>query len=91
MFSLHHDQDIVFQILTRDIPWLVAGIATAADAESLALADRVVHQPTVFADGLAFRCLHQSRVCRQVSGQEFPERAFTNETDASAVFLVEHR
>ncbi len=66
VLSLHHDQDIGFQVLTGDVPRLITGILAATDAKPLSLTDRVVHQSTVLANRLALRRLYQPWVRRQV-------------------------
>jgi len=53
VLALGHDQDVVFEILVDNIPGCLVGILQSADAEPLALAQRVVHQAVVPAQNFA--------------------------------------
>src|ERR1044071_2990840 len=88
--TLHDDQHIALQILVRDIPGLAAGLVGAADAESLALSERVIHEAAVATDDAALGRLDAAGLRRQILFEELLERALADEADAGAVLLVEH-
>ncbi len=71
-------------ILVHDIP----GLAGAADAETLALADGVVHGAFVPAFVITGERAHFARLCRQVAFQKTPEVAFANKADAGRILAV---
>jgi hypothetical protein len=85
--SLDHDERIGLEVLPRDVPRISGAFAPAADAQALALSDRVVHEPLVLAHALAFRRRHRARLLRQVTRQEFAERPLADEADAGGVAL----
>jgi hypothetical protein len=63
----------------------------AAEADSLALTERVEAQADVLADGAAAVVDHRSRLVREVAVQELAERTLADETDAGRVFLLRIR
>src|SRR5262245_52899671 len=89
--TLHHDQHVAPQVLVRDVPGIFRSIIAAADAQSLTLAERVVHEAAMLADLAALGGFDLARLRRQIAREEFGERPLADETDASAVLLVEHR
>src|SRR6202034_2624232 len=89
--SLDHDQCVARGVLSGDVPGLLGVSAAAADPETGALAQGVERQPAVRPQGLAVSRLDRARRCGQIAAEELAERALTDETDAGAVGLVEHR
>ena len=96
VMALHHIQHIGGDILGSNVPGLVfaRGILPslhATDAQALALADGVVHQPVVLAqhaavvEGADFARLH-----RQVAHQELAERTLPDEADTGGILLGGH-
>lgn len=85
--SLRHGQDIVGEILAYHVPGFIWCIRDTADTQSLALSERVVHQPLVAADPLSLGGQDVTGVGRQVARQEITEPAFADEADPSTVLL----
>ena len=96
VMALHHPQGVIGDILARHIPGVAAAIGIlvrlhAADADALALAQRIKTQAHVFAHRLAVGRLHRARLVRQVAVQKFAERAFADKTDARRILLLRVR
>ncbi len=85
--TLYHDQDISRHILVRNEPGFATPLSCSANAQSLPLADGVVHQAGVPAHDVASRRLYLARLMRQVAMEKLPERPFTDKTNPGAVFL----
>ena len=85
--SLHDNQAILLEVLSRYEP---GGTGTTY-SESLPLSQGMVHQALVTTDHASVRRTHIAGLDRQITLQEFPKRAFTNETNAGTVFLGEIR
>src|SRR5699024_1918485 len=75
-------------------PGRLSGIAHAAQAQPFALADGVVNEPVVLADGLAVECAPRNANRAGLAGQMLAQEAFeitlADKTDAGAVRLVMH-
>jgi hypothetical protein len=80
-------QDIVPQILVRDIPGFTPRCLSSADTQPLSLADGMEHQSLVYADDVIIQRPDFPRPSRQVALQEIPEFAFPDETNSGAVLL----
>jgi hypothetical protein len=89
--SLHDDQHVARRLFPGDVPGRFAGAGNASDTETLALSERVVHQPMVTPDDLARGRLDIAGQRRNISRQKFPEGALADEADAGTVLLVEYR
>ena len=85
---LRHQQDIVVQVLVDHVPGFFVSVFNAAYAQSLALAQGIVHQAVVFADGFTIHGVNFTGLCRQVFFEKGIEAALADKADAGAVFLV---
>src|SRR5688572_9203295 len=83
VMALHYDKLVRGDALVGDIPRL----SRPADADAFALADRIEGEPDVLADGFAFLVDDLPWNLREVSVQEFAERALADEADAGRVLL----
>ncbi len=88
---LHHDQLVGRHVLLRDVPRRTITRLAPADADALALADRVEHQPDVLADDGSLGRAHKSGLARQITIEELSKRPLADETDAGRVLLRVHR
>src|SRR6185295_2406274 len=86
--ALHHDKSIGCHILATDIPRLASAFTATADAQSLALTKRVIHQTGMAADSVSVQNDHVTGVARQIPVQEFTERPFADKADSGWVFFV---
>ena len=102
--ALHHPKRVVFEVLARHKPRLVLTRAAqalrlqrlesrpaglyAADAQALALAQRVKAQAHMLADHAAVVALDRPRCFGNVAIEKFAERPLANEADAGRVFLA---
>ncbi|EDT37445.1 hypothetical protein BamMEX5DRAFT_6774 [Burkholderia ambifaria MEX-5] len=89
--ALHDVQRVRRDVLRGDEPWLSAAVLAAAEADALALAERVEREADVLADHLAVRRLHRARFRRKIAVQEVAERPFADEADARRVLLLRVR
>src|SRR5581483_3496870 len=78
---LNDDQRVAPNISTRHVPRL----SGAADTQSLALADGVVHQACVRADYPSVAGFHRAGFGEKVTHEEFAERPLPDEADSRAV------
>src|SRR6185312_15003861 len=85
--ALGDDQHVGRHVLAHHEPRLAAGAMPAADAESVALAQGVIHHPLVFADPPAVGRAHLARACGNVPRQEAAEVALADEADAGGILL----
>ena len=90
--ALHDVQRVAGDVLARHEPRLAGAVRVlvrlqAADADALALAQRVERQAHVLAHGLAVVQLDRARLVRQVAAEEFAERALADEADAGRILL----
>jgi len=85
--ALGHVEHIPGDILADHVPGLAAGILTAADPQSVALTQGVIHHTLMFADQMAFRAAHFARPGRDVLGQKLTEIAFADKADPGRIFL----
>ena len=88
MLALNGNQYVAGQVFLRDVPGLVAKLTQAANAQTLALANGVVHQALMAADHLAIGGLDISGLRGNVLFEEIPEFAFPDKADTGGVFLV---
>src|SRR5690606_9910069 len=86
--ALRNDQYIARQILLDHIPGRIASAVDAADAQSLTLADGVVHQAVVLADAVAVDFLDHAGLRRQITLQAILETAFADKTDPGRILFV---
>ena len=86
--ALHHVQRVAGHVLARHIPGVAIARAAAAQADALALPQRVERQADVLADFLAVRRLHRSRLGRQVAVEEIAERPLADKADAGGILLL---
>src|SRR5690606_33675052 len=70
---------------------LAAAAARAADAEALALADRVECETVVRADHAPVVGDDRTRARRQITAEELAERALADEADAGGVLALRVR
>ena len=63
-------------------------VALAADAEALALSERVEHESHVLPDQAPVERVDVARVGRQVAVQELAERPLADEADSGRILLV---
>jgi hypothetical protein len=89
--SLHDHEHVALQVLVCDVPRRFGRITTPADAQALALAERVIHEPAVLPEPAAGAVLDIAGLRGQELRQELREGPFADEADAGAVFLVEDR
>src|SRR5690606_23402364 len=82
-----HRQGVVLQVLAGHVPGLAAAVAMTADADALALAERIESQADVFADLDAAIVQDGTWTGRQVAPQEFAERPLADEADAGRIPL----
>src|SRR5438552_5493100 len=80
--TLHDDQCIAFAILAGDEPRRGVAVAHAADAQALALAERVIRESRMRSDGPAFRRDDWPRIARQIPREEIAKRPLADEADA---------
>src|SRR5713101_1070683 len=85
--SLHDDQLVLAEILSRHVPRLGRGALAAPDADAFALADGVEGKPDVLSDDPAFGRTHRPRLFRQIAAQELAERALADEANSGRVAL----
>ncbi len=85
--ALDDEQNVTRGVLARDKPWVVAAFGLTANAESVALAERVIRQAPMPPDRASIRVLDVTRLLGQEAAQEIPERAFADEADTRAVRL----
>src|SRR4051812_24196295 len=98
VMPLHHPQRVAFHVLAGDEPGRVLA-ATAlrapgldpADAQALALPQRVERQPLVLADDAAALVLDRAGLLLDVAVEEFAEGPLADEADAGGVFLLRVR
>ncbi|TWG78706.1 hypothetical protein L602_000900000100 [Cupriavidus gilardii J11] len=88
---LHHVQRIAGHVLARDIPGVAAAIAAAAQANALALSQRVEGQPDMLADDLAVGRLHRSRFGRQIAIEKIAEWTLADKADPGRILLLRVR
>lgn len=88
VIALANDQLVVLQVFDQHIPRLVPGIFQAADAQTLTLADGVVHQAMVAADDFTFGGLDLARLGRQVLLEEIAEAAFADKADTGGILFL---
>src|SRR5215472_11639758 len=89
--TLYDHERIAREILRGNEPRRVASARRPAHAESLALSERVVGEPVMSADNLAFGRFDRPGLARQIAGQKIAERALADEADACRVLLGEGR
>src|SRR5690606_31327282 len=86
--ALGHKQDIALQILAYHEPGRFTGAFHATDAQTLPLADGVVHQTAVLANNHTLRRFDSARLSRQVLLQKIFKAPLANEADTGTVLLV---
>src|SRR5262245_30999600 len=96
--SLYRLQHVALEVLARHVPRGVlvtaAGVAgrlEAADAQPLALAERVEAQPDVAADDAAAVVFDCTRRVTEVAIEKLAKRPLANEADAGGVLLLRVR
>src|SRR5882724_4413497 len=95
--ALHDPQRVALQVLACHVPRIVVGSAAlalvldAADAEALALAERVEAQAHVPAEHTAAFIFNRPGLVAQVAVEELAERPLADEADAGGVFLRSNR
>jgi hypothetical protein len=72
-------------------PRVPAAFLHAAEADALALAERVEAQADVLADRAATVVLDRTRLVREIAVQELAERPLADEADAGRVLLLRVR
>ena len=85
--ALGHVQHIAGDILAHHEPGLATGAMAPADAQAVALAQRVIHRTLVLADQFPLGRAHLAGAGRDVLRQEAAEIAFADETDAGGILL----
>src|SRR5690606_4002533 len=88
---LDDDERIALEILARDEPCRAAAAARSADAQPLALADRVECQPVVFAYRATAVGDDRPRARREVAPEELAERALADEADPGRILALRIR
>ena len=107
LVALHHPQGIGLKVLAGDKPRRVLADAAqsaplhrlkfgapgfhAANAQALALAERVKRQAHMLAQNAALVVLDRAGCLGNVAVQELAERSFANEADAGGVFFLRVR
>jgi hypothetical protein len=86
--ALHDPQRVGRHVLARDVPGFAAAALLPADADALALAQRVEGQADVLAHHAAVGAADRARRGRQVAVEELAERPLADEADAGRVFLL---
>ncbi|KPX61431.1 Uncharacterized protein ALO39_05535 [Pseudomonas syringae pv. lapsa] len=86
--TLTDNQFVVVQVLDQHVPRIIAGILETADAQTLTLADGVVHQAAVTTDDFTFGGLDFAGLGGQVLTQKISEAAFANEADSGGILLL---
>src|SRR3954471_8656151 len=81
--ALHHDEFVRSEVLAGYVP----RFSGTAQADALALTDRVESQTDVLADYMPFVVDHRPRRLRQVAIQELAERPLADKADAGRVLL----
>ena len=84
ILAFYYLEDIILEIFADDKPWLTR----TTDAQSLALADSVVHQAIVLSDNCPIKLLNITWLGGQVLSQKIAKTPFTDKTYAGAVFTV---
>src|SRR5204863_9246871 len=74
IMPLHDDERVFGEILLRHVPRLGFAAPGAADADALALADRIERQTDVLADLAAFRRTDRTRLARHIALQKIAKR-----------------
>src|SRR5439155_7979340 len=80
--TLHDDQCISLAILAGDEPRRGVAVANTADAQALALAERVIRKSRMRSDGPALRRDDWPRIARQIPREEIAKRPLADEADA---------
>ena len=86
--SLCDHQYVLCQILVDDEPGRVVRTASTANAQTLALPKRVIHQTLVVAQVSSLRRLHATGIGRQIAAEKALKAALSYETDSGTVLLV---
>ena len=86
--ALSHVKNIAFLVLMQNVPGFIAETTQPADSKALPLSQRVILQPGVLGDDLFIDCSNLAGAGWDVLAQKLPEIAFSDKTDAGAVFLV---
>src|SRR5206468_7804484 len=93
--ALHDPQRVLREVLACHEPRGVfaatacrALVLDAADAQALALSQRIERQALVLADRAAARVLDRPRLLADVAVQELAERPLADEADAGGVLLL---
>ena len=89
ILSLGHQQPVLFQILADHKP--AAAVSPAADSQSAALAEGIVHQAVMTSDHFSIRRNHISGLCRQVFRQELFEIPFPDKAHTCGILLFTDR
>lgn len=89
--ALHDVERVRRDVLRGDEPRFAAAVLAAAEADALALAERIEREADVLADELAVRRLHRARFRRQIAVQEVAERPLADEADAGRILLLRVR
>src|SRR5690606_18926508 len=89
--ALHHNEHVALEILARHEPRFAGRVLAPADAQPLALPERVVHQAPMATDSTAVERLDVARLSGQIPGQELRERSLSDEADSGAALLVADR
>ena len=71
--ALSDQQSIAIRVFADHEPGFLLGPCPAADSQSLALAQGVIHQSLMLTDQAPCRCMDFTRLGGQVGLQEFPE------------------
>ncbi len=86
--ALADHEHVAGQVLSQHIPGVVTGALQAADTQTLALADGVIHEADVAADHGAIGGLDLAGLGWQVLLEKVAEAALANEADAGGIFLA---
>ena len=89
ILPLGNQKAVVLQILADHKP--AAAVSPAADAQTPALAEGIVHQAVMAAHYLAFRRDHVAGLRRQVFRQKLLEVPFPDEAHTGGVLLFADR
>ena len=85
---LNHNKFIGREIFLNDIPGFFFLPCDATNTQPLSLADGVIHQAMMFAQGFAIRCFDQSGLSGEVLLQKILKAPLADKADACAVFFI---